>query len=228
MTDERQYEPIYVDRTESHFQRVPEIEAATFSVSEELQKAVEAALTNIGDRSFSARHPELGKMVNCQVCGTRHRKVDATYNRKKKSGLKILGNGKCEQVFTYRVGDYEYFRKDATGELVPDYRTAVNPEARPTQKQVIGRAAFAKKRFHPHPSKIKLLFIERVRKVFETLGFALEQSKDQTKEEFQEQFQKDLQRARVVAARQLRKERRLSSRETRRMQDTSRRINRGG
>lgn len=27
----------------------------------------------IADRSFSGRHPELGKMVKCQICGQRHR-----------------------------------------------------------------------------------------------------------------------------------------------------------
>ena len=205
---------------------VPEVTPAPFNVSEELQKAIDAATSAIEGRSFSERHPELGKMVNCQVCHRRHRQTNVAYTAPIKGKILPLHN-KCEQVFTYRVGDYEYFRKDATGELVPDYRTAINPDANPTQKQVIGRAAFAKKRFHPHPSKIKLLFIERVRKVFETLGFALEKTKEQTDKEFQEQFQKDLQRARVVAARQLRKERRLSSRATRRMQDTSRRINRG-
>ncbi len=184
-----------------------------FKVSEEVKKAIviENALKAIKSRSFSQRHPELGKMVNCRICGTRHR----------------VNERKCVQVFTYRIGDYEYFRKDATGELVPDYRTVIRPDEKPTMKQSLGRAAFAKKRFYPHPSKMKLVFIERTRKVFEALGFALEKTEKQTKQEFQEQFEKDLQRARVVAARQLRKEHRLSARATRHMQDTSRRINRG-
>jgi hypothetical protein len=31
------------------------------------------ALKEIRSRSFSGRHPELGKMIKCQICGTRHR-----------------------------------------------------------------------------------------------------------------------------------------------------------
>lgn len=37
------------------------------------QLAAEQALQAIRDRSFSGRHPELGKMINCQICGLRHR-----------------------------------------------------------------------------------------------------------------------------------------------------------
>jgi hypothetical protein len=168
------------------------------------QKAINAALFEIEDRPFSGRHPELGKMVNCRVCGIRHR----------------VNERKCEQVFTYRVGDYELFREDENGELVPDYRTAVRPDKRPTMKQVMGRAAFAKKRFNPHPSRFKLVLIERTRIVFERLGFPLD-NKDK------EQFQKHLQRARVVATREIKKEQELSDREVRRRQDLSRRMNRG-
>lgn len=37
------------------------------------QAAVAEALQAIKDRSFSGRHPELGKMINCHVCHDRHR-----------------------------------------------------------------------------------------------------------------------------------------------------------
>lgn len=37
------------------------------------QAAVAGALQAIKDRSFSGRHPELGKMINCHVCHDRHR-----------------------------------------------------------------------------------------------------------------------------------------------------------
>lgn len=43
-------------------------------VTPEVRKTVENALLEIRGRSFSGRHPELGKMIKCQVCGTRHRK----------------------------------------------------------------------------------------------------------------------------------------------------------
>src|SRR6266404_7287931 len=91
----------------------------------DLQKAINAVLFAIQDRSFSGRNPELGKMVNCRVCGTRHR----------------LNERKCEQKFTYSVGDYEYFREDEKGDLVPAYRTAMQPDEKPTKRQVQGAAA---------------------------------------------------------------------------------------
>ncbi len=185
-------------------ERVPEVGAATFVVSDELQKAIDAAQINIKNRSFFERNPQLGRMVNCQVCRTRHR----------------LNERKCVQVFTYRVGDYELLKENDKGELVPAYRTCVEEGVRPTMKQVMGAATFKKKRFHPHPSKMKLLFIERTREIFGQLGFSLDEPKSET-------FQKNLQRARVLAAREIRREREISDREYRRRADQARRINRG-
>jgi hypothetical protein len=189
---------------------------------------LEAALGDIRGRSFSGRNPHLGKMIKCQVCNLRHRE-----NEKK-----------CVQAFTYRIGDYEYFKEETneeTGEtkLVPDLRTAqdaaIKSVGKVTKESVIGKASFAKKRFNPHPSKIKLQFIERVRKVYEELKFELVDAKS---EEFKalsldeqkalaDTMQKNLHRARIVAARQLRKEREFSDRKYRRMRDTARRINLG-
>jgi hypothetical protein len=194
--------------TDEQIPQIPEVEPEPFQVSAELQAAVDAALGIIRQRSFSERHPELGKMVNCQICKMRHR----------------VNERKCEQKFTYRVGDYELFREEVneeTGEihLVPAYRTAVQPGERPRLKQIVGAAQFVKKRFHPHHSKVKLQFIQRTRIVFERLGFITDTDK--------ETFEKNLQRARVVAARELRKERELSDRAYRRRRDQARRTNRG-
>jgi hypothetical protein len=169
-----------------HLEHLPEVQPKLFVVSEELQKALKAAVKGIEDRSFSGRNPHLGKMIKCQPCGRRHRE-----NEKK-----------CEQVFTYRVGDYELWREDEEGNKTPAYRTAIDPNQPPTKKQVVGAAAFAKKRFRPHHSKIKLQFIERTRVVFKELGFDVDSDK--------EVFEKNLQVARVEAARQLRKERRAA------------------
>lgn len=194
---------------------VPETQEEPFVPTPELLAEIVAATKILRNRPFSQRHPELGKMINCQFCNTRHR----------------ANERKCEQKFTNVVGDFEYFREEETkdGEtiLVPDLRTAIRPDEKPTKRQVNGAAYFHKKRHHPHPSKIKLQFIERTRAVFEAEGFSLEKTEGQTVEEFNTQFQKDLHRARIGAARQLRKERRFSSRAVRRVQDTSRRINKG-
>lgn len=198
---------------------IPEVEPEPFKMSEELQLAIANATLTLQRAPFSKRHPELGKMVNCPVCSTRHRQHER----------------KCEQVFTYRVGDYELFREDEDGNLVPDYRTALRPDEAPTRNQVIGRAAFAKKRFHPHPSKIKLLLIERTRAAFERIGFYLldvksEKYKNLTPEVQKlvlADFQEDLHRARIIAAREIRREREISDREYRRRADQARRINHG-
>ena len=144
------------------------------------------------------------------------------------------------------MGDFEIFKEDENGELVPDYRTAIQPNmppyrlklitsSSPTAKQVVGRAAFAKKRHNPHPSKIKLLFAQRVREAFRSYGFyLLDEASDEFKkltldvqEQVKKNFQDDLQRVRVLAARKIRREREFSDREVRRRQDQSRRINRG-
>lgn len=187
------------------------------------QQALSAAVMAFNEmqynRPFSERHPELGKMVNCAICGERHRQNERG----------------CGQVFTYRVGDYELFREDEKGELVPAYRTCVQPDEKPTPRQIVGRAAFTKKRFNPHPSKTKLLFIQRTREAFVKYGFyLLDEKSDKFKELtppvqelVKKDFQEDLQRARVLAARQIRREREFSDREVRRRQDSSRRINRG-
>jgi hypothetical protein len=37
------------------------------------QKAANQAIQEIHSRSFSGRHPELGKMIKCTACGRRHR-----------------------------------------------------------------------------------------------------------------------------------------------------------
>jgi hypothetical protein len=194
---------------------VEEVAPEPFVVSEALQAALNDAHKVIQGRTFADRHPELGKMFKCQVCGTRHRKNER----------------KCEQVFTYAVKDkegrlYQQLR-EANGQLVPNYRTAVRPDENPTKKQIVGRAAFAKKRFHPHPSRIKLQFIERTRQVFEEMGFPLERREKEEIKDFKETFQKNLQRARVEAARRLRRERKLSDRAYRRRADEARRINHG-
>lgn len=42
-------------------------------VAQEVADAVQQALVDIRGRSFSGRHPELGKMIKCPVCGLRHR-----------------------------------------------------------------------------------------------------------------------------------------------------------
>jgi hypothetical protein len=178
-------------------------EAQVFPLTAEALAEAAKALTQIEDRSFAGRNPHLGKMVNCPVHGFRHR---------------LNEFGKCEQKFTYRVGDYELYREDEKGELVPAYRTAIQAGEKPTMRQQVGAAAFAKKRFHPHYSKIKLLFIQRTREVFARMGFDLNDK---------ETFERGLKVARVQAARELRAERKAASRKARLNREWPQRIQRG-
>jgi flagellin-specific chaperone FliS len=173
-----------------------------FAATPELKAAIEAAIKGIQSKSYSERHQELGKMIKCQVCGRRHRASEIH-----------------EQVFTYRVKDYELFREDENGKLVPDFRTAIRPDTAPTKRQVVGAAAFAKKRLKPHHSAVKLQFIERVRRIFTSMGFSLDDEG--------ESFQANLKIARKKAIRQLRKEHRTHRRITNRSREVPGRIERG-
>lgn len=192
-------------------------EPEPFVITPELQAAIDTAVTAVQERTYAGRNPQLGKMINCQVCRARHR---------------AMGN-KCEQVFTHRVDhdNYELLRENEQGELVPDYRTCTKEGERPTMKQLMGAAAFNKKRFHPHLSKIKLLLVEYTREFFEEMDFSLDTGKDPQGKVIDkvknDAFEKNLQRARVVAARRIRKERRLRTRATNRQADKAHRINRG-
>lgn len=120
--------------------------------TEEATAAALEALVSISGRSFSARHPELGRMVKCQVCNRRHR-----------------DSIKCEQKFVelWVEEDLE------TGEKTVIYATAVQPKGteirgqisaeQPTMKQILGAAAFKTKRLNPHPNKRNLQYVELVR-----------------------------------------------------------------
>ena len=44
-----------------------------FDVNQVVTDAIAKLREDIADRSFSGRHPELGKMIKCQICGLRHR-----------------------------------------------------------------------------------------------------------------------------------------------------------
>ena len=52
------------------------------------QTAAQQALEAIKQRSFSGRHPDLGKMINCQFCRLRHREHDNGRDKQ------------CEQIFS--------------------------------------------------------------------------------------------------------------------------------
>lgn len=182
-------------------------EPKPFEVTPELQAAIDSAVLAVRNRTYAGRNAHLGKMIKCQVCGLRHRQFER----------------KCAQVFTNRVDhdNYELLKENESGELVPDYRTAAKEGERPTIKQIVGAAAFNKKRFHPHYSKKKLLFIQRTREVYDQLKSFINLLGTPAA------TRSKLETARIIASRQLREERRLRTRATNRQRDKARRINRG-
>ena len=85
------------------------------------------------NRSFSERHPEEGKMMNCPFCDLRHR---VTKNAEK-----------------YATNCFQQF---AVNPRTKEVMTTPN-----TRKGVNGAAAFARKRFHPHRNAFTLLVLQR-------------------------------------------------------------------
>lgn len=167
-------------------------------VSSDVKAAVDEALANIASKSFSGRHPELGKMMKCQVCGLRHR-----------------DSKKCVQVFTTK-----WFEEDLeTGIVEPILATAISQDQKPTKRQVAGATAFKAKRLKSRLSPKNLQLVERTQQIFHQLGF---------KEDVAPVvFQAYLKVARNVAEFQLKVERLKAAKKYRKQQDRSRRINRG-
>jgi hypothetical protein len=92
---------------------------------EQVAKAVSEFAESFASRSFSQRHPELGRMLNCAVCSLRHRSSQI-----------------CHQRHVVQL-------------VPPDGLTGL------TRFQVMGRAAFAKKRINPHYSKKRQQLLQR-------------------------------------------------------------------
>jgi hypothetical protein len=90
------------------------------------QKAAAEALEQIKNRSYAGRHPELGKMINCQYCGLRHRENDQLR--------------KCKQTFVTKTREGDLLQ----GELQP-------PEGMTqlTTRQIFGAAMFNRRRQRP-------------------------------------------------------------------------------
>ena len=171
-----------------------EFKPASFDV----KAAVDKALATIAAKPFSQRHPELGKMIKCQVCGHRHR-----------------DSQKCIQVFATK-----WFEEDLeTGVVEPILATAVPQDQKPTKRQIAGATAFKAKRLKPRLSPKDLQIVERTRQVFNQLGFN-EDAPPMI-------FQTYLKVARNVAEFQLKVEHKQKAKKYRRQQDRSRKVNRG-
>jgi hypothetical protein len=66
---------------EGHFMDCKDTDLDFEQIKIAAQKAAKMALAKIRSRSYSERHPELGKMINCQFCGLRHRQNERRCRR---------------------------------------------------------------------------------------------------------------------------------------------------
>lgn len=195
---------------------VTETAEPEFKTSPEVIAAAEAALGDIKERSFSGRHAELGKMINCKVCNRRHRAVDAIYRehfdengKKTVTILPLIRN--CQQVFKQMWVDEDL----DTGELSIQYATVPLPGQKGTPKAIVGAAFFAKKRKNRRPNQTGLQIVEITRQLMQYVN----------KERFTTEAAQMIE-ARRMAINTLRNRREEKAKRIRRQQRESRRINR--
>lgn len=196
--------------------KVTEVEEPKFKISPEVVAAADAALGSIKERSFSGRHAELGKMINCCVCNRRHRTTDAVYrehfdeNGKKTVTLLPVVSG-CKQVFKQMWVDEDL----DTGELSIQYATVPLPGQKGTPKAIVGAAYFAKKRKNRHPNQTGLQIVEITRRLMQYVNKKLFMTE-----------QAQMLEAKRMAINTLHNRREAEAKRIRRQQRESRRINR--
>lgn len=142
-----------------HETMIPEGQEVVFSVSPEAVAAADVALGDIKHRSFSGRHPELGKMIKCQVCNRRHRQPQCT----------------AEYKQLWMDEDVE------TGERTIVYATVPLHNQKPTIKAVFGAKQFKGKRKSQRPSQKGLQLVELTRALYPSLDGAFDTDEDQMK-----------------------------------------------
>jgi hypothetical protein len=116
--------------------------------------AVTDALAAIKQRSYSGRNPQLGKMIKCQVCKTRHRENER----------------KCVQVFATGRYDLREPKPLLIAGQTPETAPDITVEAEIGRKNVriaVGSAVFNGKRKNPHVSRRKLQFVNVVHLLIE-------------------------------------------------------------
>lgn len=111
-----------------------------------LNKAVFEALAEIRSRSYSGRNPSLGKMLNCSICGNRHREVRMFDGKVYRCELKYAKGSR-----------YDMLPEDQKKPMILEPTTI---------KQLLGAQRFAKKRKFPHHSKHDLQLVQRTQQLY--------------------------------------------------------------
>jgi hypothetical protein len=103
-----------------------------------LAQLTQDTLKALRQRSFSERNPHLGKMRNCRVCGNRHR---ATVH--------------CTASYATHDAQGNPYYEAETPMIAPlPDQTPATPISE--RNAIIGRAAFARKRWFPHQNLKRL------------------------------------------------------------------------
>jgi hypothetical protein len=170
---------------------------SVFISSPEAQAVADAALKDLRDRSFSERHPELGKMVKCAVCGLRHRKEER----------------KCVQKFKalWIDEDPETLERSVVYATVPLH----GQRPRNPVKLIFGAAQFKGKRKIKRPNIKERRLVEMTRVLFPAFDGVTPDA------------EKQMHMARKLAKFVLKRLYRIKADCRSRQQEVSRRINRG-
>lgn len=211
---------------------VPEI----FQASPEAIAAAEAALGDIKKRSFSGRHAHLGKMINCAVCGRRHRRLQFAIREHRapdalaKATIEILSK-ECEQEFKQMWVEQEIDENGEEGSLTIQYATVPLPGQ---GRQIGGKTVFANMarpivgakhfqtkdgrgtRKQPRPNHTHLEVVFHTRRLFDIIN----------PETYPAEAERML-AAKRVAINVVRNKRARKASKIRKQQKLSRRINRG-
>lgn len=129
---DEKYEPIDINT----------LSAPAPKISSEALKAIAEFEAAQEEKTFSQRHPELGKMFNCRVCGTRHRPPH------------------CEQRFAkVRIGHKELQKLAKKHHLlIPDQIRQTEP-MEPKRRYGMG----SNKRINPHWANKRLQLVQLTR-----------------------------------------------------------------
>ncbi len=221
MTDEKNINP-EAPYVPPEVTDAPEME---FKSSPEAIAAAEAALVDISKLSFAGRHAHLGKMINCQVCGRRHRRAEFAIREHRtpdavaKATIEVLFTN-CEQQFKEMWVEEDL----ETGELSIQYAMVPLPgQGRVIKgktvfsspgRAIMGAAMVAKKRRQRRPNHTQLEVVDHTRRIFARIN----------PERFPEEAGRMLE-AKRIAINTVNNKRERKARKIRQAQKTSRRIN---
>lgn len=166
-----------------------------------LQQEIEKFEKGQRAKTYSERHPELGRMIKCAKCGRRHYSIKV-----------------CEMKYaTHRSsnkGGVPYYEDES-----PMYAPLEDQFGSPNKGAIFGAAQFKGRRVKPHPHPLVNEIFDRASRNFKLKEQQLAEAGDQEQADFTVAFRA----AKKHISNRIRRQKKLM----RRQQDISRRINVG-